>query len=426
MYSELLLDHTALHTLRKRNVANEELPARAREVTQLVENLIFADAVWVCDTVTPQTMDWTSRVFGELEDCGLSGPRGDKLFRVTHITQSNLLEACRNAAPQVYDYVSDLGASDLRRSRTDRPYMVRPAGAQEMDFVSLTRLGFGTEKAADYVHSSISAKGWLPSSTIPLLDGDLFVWLKRLSNDARNKDDPAYIQFNTICRWKFNEQLAIQLHGEHPNVIYAPAYGRAVAIDEIHGDALTARLAKLQASLGEELSKLRTLSSEVRRYATPKEVGLPLFGIGVLQSLKEGCDIRDLVEQISNVRNDGRVRHIKKLLANGSSEEIRATCTEVALEINRAHPKGLGKSTAPNKLRSTLKLVAKLPFFPVQWEAQNNQDMPTSTWKEKKDWLRRKFTMSREATILTGLVEKALLREKRSIVLDRIRSLIAT
>jgi len=426
MLSEVLLDHTSLHTLRPRLIEPEDLAARAREVLQVTENLLFADTLWVSDTVTSETMDWTNRIYAIFAKHGLGNARGSGYFRISQVSQGDLLKICRRAAPTVFDCVRDLPMKSLALTPEEASYGVRPHGAQPTDYERLFSFKFGSEHAMDYVHGSVLAKGWLPSSTLPLLNADLFRWLKQTADLPTPERNSVHLQFNTICRWKFNQELAGELGEDGAPVSYIPAFGRATAIDRLHLMRWRSELEKLEIALKNEFVGKPQLFPDFGEYTPTHDVSLPLFGIWILTSLKEDCKLEDLVEAIVKARGHRHVRNIKAWLNSQCDHEIDLVCEEVRQEIQKTYPTGVPDQTEPPKYKSTIKFVLKPWLSPFQWEVQHQEDVLGSTWAEKKRFLVRKLKfMSREATILTGLIEKSFLRSKDHPVLRRVGSLLA-
>lgn len=422
MYGEMFIDHTSVHSVVRSDLRSEELAARTREVLQLVEELLFADVLWLCDTVTSETFDHSMRLASGLRSSGVTSSRNDGVLRVAFFSQSQIEHACRESAARLYDFVSDLTAGDLEKSVERLGYPTRPIGAQEFSYDRVVGLRYGSPQAEEHLQGCFRGKGWIPSSALSLANCDLYSWLAECHRSFGGMSESAMLAYNILSRWKFNEQLAHLLDGEGAGVSYAPAYGRARAIEALHAGAWPVRLASLEAFLRNASEDAGAVLQGLGEFAPSKEMGLPLFGVGVLRALPVNCTLEHLGEGIARARENRALVGFKSWLAEASEEDIPRVAQEAATEFVTTYSRGA--KSAPQK-KGKYKLVFELPIMPTFLKVSREEEYSGSTFREKMVSLRRHFTLSPEATKLVALLDSAFGPDgEEARLMERVRDLV--
>lgn len=397
MYSEVLVDHTSFHGLRKRLLKPEDLPTAARELYQIVENLVIADTVWLTNSVTPQSMNATAELIESFEEHGLANSRSNAAIRIAQISTSRLREACIRTAPRIAGIVDHLHETDLLRAGVAAGHSLQPFGAQVIDYSSLEGLQYGSQEALEFVERSLEARGWGPVSILPLLNADLWRWFRDLGPSAAHHR--TLRSFSTICRWQLNEEFAAGLTEAASAVNYSPAFGRVSTIEHITQRRLEIRLKQLEAGLNKATSSFRDLRKYLDVLGPSIDVPIPFVGLWVVQTLPEKCTLGDLIARIAELRADSRIRELKRWLREADEGAQLQAIEEIAAELKAWRP---GMSSSGPKLEGRI----RIPIVPSVVELHYRKEIslsPVEAINKFRRWLLRRSA----TTILTGFVEDA-------------------
>lgn len=323
MFKEILIDHTSVHALRPFAGSADQLSVRANELLQFVENLLLADVVWICDTVTSETMHETMRYYRILLKHGIARTKYEGSVRIAEFNQEQILKAVTAAATPIKDTVARYGASDWRRLSGTLAYRMRPAGAQPVDFRSLAAIPFASQQAAEYIQTGLKEMGWKTAALAPLLSAPLHLWLQGLVATFPDPASPVYDTLNTVFRWRYNEQLAMILSGPEAQPIdYVPAIGRAKSIEYLSEYSWAARLRHIERNASEAITGRDDVATMFLGLGPTIDYPLPLFGAWAVSQLTPGCTLDHLIEKISELKRSPEIISVKRWLIDADTASI--------------------------------------------------------------------------------------------------------
>lgn len=395
MYKEILLDHTSMHAMRPFQQGTDQLAVRANELLQLIEHLLLADVVWICDTVTRKTMSETLVYYKEFIRHGLANPRSDGGIRIAHFTPEQIRGAAKSASALIRDTITRYDANDLLRLSGTSAYGTRPTGAQPFDFHSLAAIEFGSQQAEDYIQDGLQELGWKTAALAPLLNSSLHFWLRGLVANIPDPVSPVYTTINTVFRWRYNEQLALLLSKpEGCGVDYVPAIGRARSIEYFTETSWAAKLRRLEQESTQAIENRGELLKMFDGLGPTFDYPLPLFGTWVVSQLKPGCTLSDLIEKIAELRYSSEVISVKQWLLEADTSSINSFGNDLR--------ERLGKLFASTDSAASTKLL-KMPN-PLVWscgsEVEISREMSPETLKKVQVELGPEYAVS---TILSSM-----------------------
>lgn len=416
LYSEILIDHTSLHSLMKSKTESENLVPRMRELFKFIENILLSDVVWICDTVTPQTMSITEGFIEMFLKHGLAHSRADGKFRVGKFTNNQIRNACLNASKDVFEYVNKFSIKELRESVDRNVYQLRPFGAQEMNFESIAKIPFNSLESEKYIQKCLIDLGWGPSSCLPLLDSNLYTWFKEISKHSISNSDVAYSQFNTICRWKFNKELAELLSDNEQKVNYVPSYGRSKTLLSLNKYEWQQKLEQIEVASNHAIRTDDTIINIFREVSPTYDFPVPLLGMWIISKLSDKPTFEDLLEKIAEYQNSDLINQLKANLFSDSNIETNRIKEEISKELKYNQKKR-------NKTELSYEAVIKIPIIPKFVDLQAKATKKYATPDVKK-WIREQFNHNL-TTLLTGFIEDIVKVEKsNSEILNKAKSIL--
>jgi len=417
LYSEILIDHTSLHAIiGRQSYLPEYFIGHFRELCRFIEYTLLADVVFICNTVTPETMDVTQRALELFLKHGLTNPRGDKKFRTGTFTHQMIRDACTGAAHKMYEDVHSFNVKDLRAvSTVNSDYLLRPLGAQNLNFRNVANIPFGTDKTEEYIQEYIPKLGWGPTSCIPLLNSNLYVWFQGIAKQIRSDFDAAFSTINTISRWKFNEQLSSVLSTNDAAVRYIPSYGRAEVIDQFLRHTWEKNLEDLEKFFNKKIRENEVLEKIFVEMAPTAEHRLPVLGMWVVSKLPENPTFEHLIEQIVALQSHKYVTELKRYIFTDTLLELDRINRDITREI-KAYKKVQPKGALDQVLIET---SVKIPLPFIEFTSGNKRTVP-----ELLHSITKRFDHP-VTTLLTGFIKDIVpLATLKTDVFDKAKSVL--
>jgi len=415
MPNNLLIDHTGLHAFVRRQhpVSEAESVLREREFLQLTEHLLLADGVFLSDTESAPVMDLAWQINERLLDGGVATSSGEGVFRVAHVSQAQHRQICKRAARAAYTELSQREGKWLRDLLGTHGYAVRPTRVRPVDLNQVLKMNFGSDQADAYVTDAMGRKDVTATLSLPLLDEDLYLWLKEHIAPNEPADSPLNARLAVLLRWKTNEQIAAHIGANDMVTLpYSPALGRGLLIEEFEGVGWPERLKLIETSIAKHRKEqgMNERLMELQRLGPVPAVRIPAFAIWFVLRLPETCTFNLFVEELVAARNSPDVVFMRKHLQELPAEELQELCERVAREtrVPAAALGPNGKITAASYIKLT---ALKLPGVEIGSEVRlSSERTERDLWREpltiRRLW--RRLWKGREATILTGYMEDML------------------
>jgi hypothetical protein len=423
MLNDLLIDHTAIHSLKRRPTLSEDLPRRTRELLQVTEQLLLAEKIWICDSVTEETQAQTMEFVDRLTSQGLVRAKNDGVLRIARFSPAQIKTACQLAAPRLYELLSNRPPSVIASLMTEESYLLRPSGAQPLSYQSLSAYRFGTNDALSYCSRATAGKGWLPSSALPLMNSDLYRWFRNALREFPDDNDPFWEKFNAMSRWVFNEQLAVQLGSEESRTFYAPALGRAKLLDRLATQGWVGKLEGLEKSLSKYFREDPAFLASLAELSPANSTRLPIFGIWVFSRLSQRPSLEDLVQAISDLRKSKQVANVREYFYQDSGSkvydnEIDDIARDVFEEVKRRNPNGFRTKESPG----VWKVVWKVPML-FGLTIEKAKEFKGSTAVEKRAFLRGLLRPTQ--SLLAGVVDEGFtFNSAAPLLLEKAKSIL--
>ncbi len=419
---QILIDHTSLHSLRRRPISNEELGLRAREILQLIDYLLLSDIIWISNTEPKDIWDTSDLIIQRFIDNGLARNDNQGILRVANITPKQYHNLCKTAAPFIYENLSSFNLSDLRKCIINNEYELSPSKVAPSRFFELLDYEFGDSKSDKFINLGTNTFDWRGTACPALMNSSLFRWIKNHITKRIRKNDLSLCQLNTLFRWQINTQIARTID---ENIIYYPAVGRALSLDQHNNLLWNKKINFIEQSLTRTLkqnesdNELKLLLSEI---GPSLHSELPIFGLLVILSLNDDCNLEDLLKKIYEFKSDERLVYTSNWINETDFSKIVSICANVEKEVKKRVT--YVKST---KFKSGIKArnVIKIPLIPHIWQIQIEGEFGHEkdyTLHNLLPWFRKRI---RPTTVLSGFISEIFQhKDVYNLVMRRISSII--
>ena len=387
--------------------------AHSRELFKFIENVLMTDIVWICNTVSTESMAVSQTFIDKFIKHGLANPRGEGKFRVGNINLNTLNAACASAAANVFNIVSDLDINDLGLSMIyDKMYQLRPDGAQEVDYSAIKNIKIGSDEAQNYINETLPSLGFGAISCMPLLNYDLYQWFK-LNYKNSKKYYPAYLHFNSLCRWMYNQELAYVLSTDSSSVKYVPSFGRAISLNSFTQFSWNKRIESIQLSASPAIKSNQILREYFSKIGPTLDYPMPLLGMWVVNNLPENPRFEDLLDALAKLQESDIIKTIKQYLLSENNFDLERLSREISSEVNYKLKRKINTENSMN-----IEGIIKLPLLPIQIKLSKK-----ITIDDVKE-IGRSLFKHEISTILSGFILNLTLSTEQSNIFKKAKSIL--
>jgi hypothetical protein len=147
MSTEILIDHTGLHSFHKKPIDQVNLGLKARELLQLIELLLLSDVVWISNLEQGECWNISESIVNLFSEFDLADARGESLIRFAHFSDLQHQKCIEGAAPWIMDTVKNMSANDLRQCTETIGYSLKPTGVQQVQIPSMAKIDYDSDEA---------------------------------------------------------------------------------------------------------------------------------------------------------------------------------------------------------------------------------------------------------------------------------------
>nr|VFJ68167.1 MAG: hypothetical protein BECKDK2373B_GA0170837_12076 [Candidatus Kentron sp. DK] len=313
MLNDILIDHTSIHSVFSKKAYSPRVSVfQVREVLKIIESLLLPKRIWVANFVSRNTWDLTEKFFGYLNDSHLANPVDGGDVRSVLFSHEQKKKICRYAAPNIYQIVSQWKIDSVAND-TSLSYKVRPDGADSLNFVALSNISYDSDESKDLIDKYTDAGGWGNTASLFLMNHDLLVWLKIITQKFPDPNHVIYSHLNTLARWQLNESTASAVANEvDGQVYYMPAYGRGLSIENSIQESWNVSQERISQRMSEKAWLDERVRSLIAGFVPTSKTSFPMFGLWVLSKIRKETDINDLLDLIKELRGHSFVRKFNK------------------------------------------------------------------------------------------------------------------